>query len=71
MSNVIKFRPRQQTKAVYVRAQTVGFSGADSVYMKVTLPRAPWDRVEDAAPDGGFRQRNSGRERLITAKRRK
>ena len=71
MGQVIQMTPRQRTKAVYVRAQTVGYSGADSVYMKITLPRAPWDRVEDAAPDGDFRQRNSGRERLMTQRWRK
>lgn len=71
MGVVIKMPKKVSTKAVYVRAQTVGFSGADSVYMKITLPRAPWDRVEDAAPGGEFRQRNSGRERIITQKRRK
>lgn len=62
---------KDKTKAVYVRSNSVGFSGADSVFMKITMPRPPWDQDEDdGAPGGAFREVKSAKERLGKQERR-
>lgn len=65
-------RKQLETKAVYVRPTTVGYSGADVVHMRITLPRAPWEPAGDqAAPEGGGRVATSAKDRNETARRMK
>ena len=65
-------RKKIETKAVYVRPKTVGYSGADVVHMKITMPRAPWEAdIVLAAPDGAFRVATSAKDRNETARRMK
>lgn len=68
MGEVIQLAPKRHTKAVYVRSLTAGYSGADSVYMQITLPRAPWERAEEGAPEG--RVATGAQKRLETQRRR-
>lgn len=70
--SVVRFRKKNETKAVYVRSQSVSYSGADCVFMKITLPRAPWEKkAADAKLDGAFRQAASARDRNEARRRMK